>query len=81
MKPIEFKGQNVIFGANQEEYLPLPALRMPDGEVYTCWMLSDEEIEDVVKNKCIFLKQLTFNEKLQPILPIVNLEDGIDLTL
>lgn len=77
MKPISFKGQNVIFGANQPEYLPLPALRMPDGEVYTCWELSEEEIESVVKNKCLFFKQLTFNEPLQPILPLVELSDDI----
>ena len=81
MKPIEFKGQNVIFAKDQPEYLPLPALKMPDGEVYTCWELTDEEIADVVSNRCIYLKQLTFNQALQPILPLVNLEDGLSLTL
>lgn len=80
MKPIEFKGQNVIFGANQPEYLPLPALRMPDGEVITCWEFSEEELKDVIKNKCMFFKQQTFNQSLQPILPLVNLEDGVELS-
>lgn len=36
MKPVEFEGQNVIFGEGQPEYQPLPALLMPDGEVITC---------------------------------------------
>lgn len=80
MKPIPFKGQNVVFGENQPEYLPLPALKMPDGEVITCWEFTDEEIEDIVQNKCIYLKQFTFNNPLQPLLPLVNLEDGITLT-
>lgn len=80
MKPKEFKGQNVVFGEGQPEYLPLPALRMPDGEVITCWELTDEEISDIVKNKCFYLSQLTFNGSLQPIRPMANLEDGIILT-
>ncbi len=81
MKPKEFKGQNVIFAKDQPEYLPLPALRLPDGEVITCWEFTDDEMQDVIKNKCMFIKQLTFNQPLQPIFPLVNLEDGITLTL
>lgn len=80
MKPISFKGQNIVFGEGQPEYLPLPALRMPDGEVYTCWEFSDEELAAVVKNKCIYFKQLTFNQPLQPILPLVELGDDISFT-
>lgn len=51
MRPIEFKGQNIIFAKDQPEYLPLPALR-----------------------------QLTFNQPLQPIRPIVELSDDIYFT-
>lgn len=80
MHPIEFKGQNVIFAKEQPQYQPLPALRMPDGEVYSCWQLSDEEIVSIIKNKCIFIKQLTFNDQLQPILPMVELGDDIIFT-
>jgi len=78
MTPIEFPGQNIIFGAGQPEYQPLPALRLPDGEVITCWQLSDEELADIQKTKCFYLSQLTFNGAVQPILPKVNLEDGIE---
>lgn len=80
MKPIPFPGQNVVFAKDQPEYRPLPALRLPDGEVITCWEMSDEEIADIVQSRKIYLKQLTFNQPLQPILPLVNLEDGLDLT-
>lgn len=37
MTPIKFKGQNIVFGANQPEYQPLPALKLHDGQVITCW--------------------------------------------
>lgn len=79
MKPVEFKGQNVIFAKDQPEYNPLPALKMPDGEVITCWELSDEEMMDIVTTKRIYLSQLTFNQPLQPVMLKVNLEDGITL--
>lgn len=91
MKPKKFKGQNIVFGENQPEYQPLPGLVLPgnEGEVITCWELSDAEIEQVVKNKCIYLSQLVFthiNEKgerqlnaLQPILPMAELGDNITL--
>ena len=79
MNPIKFKGHNVVFGEGQLEYQPLPALRMPDGEVITCWELSDEELEEIKRTKVIYLKQYTVNGPLQPIMPIVDLSDGIDL--
>lgn len=80
MTPIEFKGCNVIFGKDQPEYLPLPAMRMPDGQVITCWQLTDEEVETMVKNRCIYFQQLTFNQSLQPIKPLVELGDDLVLS-
>lgn len=80
MTPIEFPGCNIIFGADQPEYQPLPAMRMPDGQVITCWQLTDEEVERIVKNRKIYFQQLVGNQKLQPILPIVELGDDIELS-
>ncbi len=77
MKPVEFKGQNVVFAKDQPEYLPLPALRLPDGEVITCWEFSEEELQEVIRTKRIYFSQLTFNTHLQPILPLVDLADRI----
>lgn len=79
MKPVEFKGQNVVFGEGQPEYQPLPALRMPDGEVITCWEISDDELKLIQETKRIYLKQLTFNNPIQPVMLISDLSDGIEL--
>ncbi len=79
MKPITFAGQNIVFGENQPEYQPLPALKMPDGEVITCWQFSDSEWETMSKNKCFYLSQLTFNQLLQPIFPMAELGDNLTL--
>jgi hypothetical protein len=77
MKPKIFHGHNIVFGKDQPQYQPLPALRMPDGEVITCWELTDDEIERISKNKCIYLSQLTFNGPLQPIMLMAELSDSI----
>jgi hypothetical protein len=79
MKPIEFKGSNVVYGANQPEYQPLPAMKLPDGTVYTCWELSDEDIQTITKNKCIYFSQLTFNQALQPVMAMAELGDNIEM--
>jgi hypothetical protein len=79
MTPIKFPGVNVIFGENQPEYQPLPAMRLPDGQVITCWQLSDEEIEKISQNRCIYLQQLVGKQRLQPILPLADLGDDISL--
>lgn len=79
MKPINFPGSNVVFGANQPEYLPLPALKLPDGEVITCWELTDEDVENIQKNRKFYLSQLTFNRPLQPIKPMTDLDSGITI--
>lgn len=79
MTPIEFPGHNVVFAKDQPEYQPLPALRMPDGEVITCWKLSEDEITRILESGVIYLSQLTFNHPLQPILPMAELGDNIGL--
>ncbi len=75
MTPIKFKGHNIVFAENQPEYQPLPALRLHDGQVITCWQLTDEELEEVIKNKCIYLQQMTFNQPLQPVYISVGLDE------
>ena len=70
MKPIKFDGVNVVFGANQPEYTPLPAQVLPGdyGQTITCWELNPEELEQVKKNGKIWLSVLTFGQPLQPVL-------------
>lgn len=81
MIPVKFPGVNVVFGEGQEQYQPLPAIKMPDGQVITCWQFSDEEIEIIKQTKCVYFNQLTFNRPLQPILPSVEITGGIETSL
>lgn len=69
MKPVEFKGQNIVFGADQEQYNNLPAIYTGDDEgmVVTCWEVTDEDLEEIKKTRKIYLSQLTFNRPLQPL--------------
>lgn len=50
MKPVEFSGVNVVFAKDQPEYMPLPAMKIPNdpqGLIITKWQLSPEELERV----------------------------------
>lgn len=74
MKPVAFPEANVIFAEEQPEYLPLPALRKGNS-VTSCWELSEEEIETLLRTKRIFFTVLTFGKPLQPQRPHLLLED------
>lgn len=72
MKPITpvMPGINlpeVVFATDQPEYLPLPALRQPDGTVITRWRLSFRERLQVACGGDLWLTILTFNHPLQPV--------------
>jgi hypothetical protein len=66
MSPIAFPEHNVVLGAQQPEYLPLPAHRSPDGHVVTCWKLTWRERFKVLFVGKVWSHQLTFNRPLQP---------------
>ena len=66
MYPIEFPEQNLVLAEDQPEYLPLPSHRADDGEVISCWLLSWRERLRVLWTGRLWLRQLTFNEPLQP---------------
>lgn len=92
MTPKDFPGRNIIFADDQPEYQQLPALLLPgtDGEVISCWELTDNEIAAITKNRCLYISKLCFtrlteggfliNNPLQPILPMAELGDNIILT-
>lgn len=70
MKPLEqitddLKA-NVKYAEHQDEYLTLPAHVFPNGVVVCSLELTDEDIEEIVKNKKVYLSMLTFNKPLQP---------------
>lgn len=66
MKPITFKGVNVLYGRNQQEYIPLPTFKSPDGIVVSCWKLGIYERIKVLFTGRIWVQQMTFDAKLQP---------------
>lgn len=67
MQPVEFEGQNIVFGKNQPEYQPLPAhVNIETGLVISCWELSEQEVEIILKTKRIYFGSMTFGDPLQP---------------
>lgn len=71
MKPVmpgdEFKGDHYVLGVDQPEYEPLPSRITDDGEVYTLWEFTDEEIALIRDGKRLALRILTFHDALQPV--------------
>ena len=72
MDIIKFKECNTTYAKDQPEYLPLPALKMDDGEIVTCWRLSLVERLKILWTGNMWLNVLTFNEPLQPLRMSVN---------
>ena len=76
MKPLKFDEVNVILGEDQPEYENLPAFVKGD-KVVTCWELSEEDKERVLKEGKIWMATLTFGQAFQPCLLTTNKEDMI----
>lgn len=73
MHPVKFDEANTLIGANQPEYITVPAYVDPDGQqVSTCWALTWKERLIVLITGHVFLHQLTFGNPLQP--QLVSLE-------
>lgn len=54
MKPVEFPGVNVVFAKDQPEYMPLPAMKIPNdpqGLIITKWQLSPGRIGESKRNR------------------------------
>jgi len=72
MKIINFKGSNVVYGAGQEEYLPLPAHKTAEGIVTSCFKLNLwERLKTLITGR-IWFSVMTFNGPLQPQLASVD---------
>jgi hypothetical protein len=81
MRPIEFKGCNVVFAKHQPQYLSLPAHRSADGMITSCWQMTGWEKLKVFFSGKIWLTILVFNSPLQPqrlsvSSPIVKVKSG-----
>lgn len=72
MKPVKFKGYNVVYAKNQPEYLPLPAHKSEDGQVTSCWSMTWKERLKVLFTGKVYWMVMTFNKPLQPQVPLVD---------
>jgi hypothetical protein len=76
MKPISpvipgYDLNEVIYGKDQSQYLPLPAVKGKDGMVVTRWKLTWAERFHIFRTGNLWLHQLSFNQPLQPQRPSV----------
>lgn len=78
MKPIEFNEQNCVYAKDQPEYTPLPVFKNEEGDVISCWELSDDEIKQIVESKKLWISVKTFNKPLQPIFCTVIKDDILE---
>ena len=78
MKAVEPKLRNIMLGKDQEEYITLPAYMrsyVPSTPVITKWEFSDEEVQEIVKNKTIYYSQFTGGNRFHPVLLSVHEAD------
>ena len=75
-KPYPKGSSLVIFGADQPQYLPLPALRLNDdfGTVRSCWYASLKERIRILLTGRIYLELLTYDRPIQPQRMFVSME-------
>jgi hypothetical protein len=59
--------EKVVYAENQPQYLPLPALRTPDGRVTSRWKFEPNDLLLIQNGVDIYLTVHTFNEPLQPL--------------
>jgi hypothetical protein len=57
----------VVYAKDQPEYIPLPALRTPDGRVTSRWRLEPNDLLLIQNGVDIYLTMHTFNGPLQPV--------------
>lgn len=81
MNIVEFEQQNVVFGKDQPEYLPLPAYldrEKPEQAATFCFQMTDEELEACKNNGGnVYFQQLTFGAPLQPVRASINVMELI----
>jgi hypothetical protein len=69
MIPVQFPEANAALARDQEEYEPIAIYAFGDaeGRVAFCCRLSDAEIEEIRTTRTLWIQQLTFGRRFQPI--------------
>lgn len=60
--------ERIVLGANQPEYIPLPAARSADGLVLTEWEFTAEELAAILNGGRLRLWTYTFDQPFQPVM-------------
>jgi hypothetical protein len=71
MTPCNFEQATHTLAKDQPQYLPLPIHlgHAPEYRMTSCWQLTDEEIEQLVRTRRLWIQVLSFGAPMQPILP------------
>ncbi|ARK08822.1 hypothetical protein A6C57_00045 [Fibrella sp. ES10-3-2-2] len=76
LTPVDFPERNVLLGEHQPEYKTLPSLRVGEyGEVITCWRVTRRQRWILLFTGRLWLSQLTFNKRLQPVKLTIDKQD------
>jgi hypothetical protein len=68
--PVQFPEANAVLARSQGEYEPLPVYAFPgdpEGRIAFCCRLSDAEIERIRETRTLWIQQLTFGRRFQPV--------------
>lgn len=68
VQPIPFEKQNVVIAKDQHPYLPLPGQMFGDaqGTLLTSWEVTDEDLEEIIRTRRVWVTTLTMGHPLQP---------------
>jgi hypothetical protein len=69
MKPVPFDQATAVLAEDQDVYRQLPIEWVPEheGQMISCWELSEDELEEVLRQRKIWLSVSTFGEPMQPV--------------
>jgi hypothetical protein len=69
MIPVQFPEANAVLAREQGEYEPMAVHLFGDaeGRIACCFRLSDNEIAEIVATRTLWVQQLTFGRRFQPI--------------
>ena len=69
MIPVQFPESNAVLARAQGEYEPMAVYVFGDteGRIACCFRLSDAEIEEIQRTRTLWVQQLTFGRRFQPI--------------
>jgi hypothetical protein len=67
--------KRITYAENQAEYISLPCVKLPNGDVLTRWTLTKAERRLIADSQEFWLCVKTFNQPLQPLMPFADEPD------